>query len=99
MALGSMGHQGGSGSPHQIQPLEARRFLSVAVSGGYPGFCDIESDRAGDTIHVAVFRKSHTFTLNGVTYNDVAFAAGRLGQSHRYTFAAPDYCLSSESSA
>ena len=73
MASGSMGCEGGLVSPPQIQPLDPRRFLSVTVSEGYPGFFDIESDGASDSIHVAVSQQNHTFTLDGVTYSDVAY--------------------------
>jgi hypothetical protein len=56
----------------RIEILESRRLLAVTVSEGYPGFYEINGDDAPDYIDVAVSQQNYTFTLNGVTYTDVA---------------------------
>ncbi len=59
--------------PPEFEILESRRFKSVTVSEGYPGFYEVDGDDSNDTIAISVSQQDHTFSLNGNTYTDVGY--------------------------
>ena len=56
-----------------IESLESRRLFSVTVTEGYPGFYEVWGDDSANVIDISVSMQNETFTLNGVTYSNVAY--------------------------
>src|SRR5690349_10896854 len=56
-----------------LESLESRRFFSVTVSEGYPGFFEVAGDEADDQISISVSQSDESFTLDGVTYTQVSY--------------------------
>jgi Ca2+-binding RTX toxin-like protein len=56
-----------------VEALEFRRFLSVSVSEGYPGFYQVDGDASGDTVAISVNQTNATFTLDNTTYTNVEY--------------------------
>src|SRR5689334_20990207 len=57
----------------ELESLEGRKLFAVSVSQGYPGFYEVVGDESADHIDISVSMKDHTFTLDNVTYTDVAY--------------------------
>jgi Ca2+-binding RTX toxin-like protein len=53
--------------------LESRKLFSVTVTQGYPGIYEVKGDGGSDDIEISVSMNDSTFTLDGITYNDVAY--------------------------
>jgi len=62
-----------------LQNLERRRFFSVTVTEGYPGFYEIDGDNSHNNIAVSVSQTDNTFTPYGVTYPDAWFISVHTG--------------------
>jgi Ca2+-binding RTX toxin-like protein len=56
-----------------VETMEGRTLFSVTVSQDYPGYYEITGDESADTIDVAVDMNAETFSLDGATYDGVAF--------------------------
>ena len=56
-----------------VETMEGRTLFSVTVSEGYPGFYEVYGTSAADSIDITVDQVAETFTLDGVTYEGVAF--------------------------
>jgi Ca2+-binding RTX toxin-like protein len=56
-----------------VERLENRRLFAVSVVQTYPGYYEVDPDSASNNIHIKVSQGDDTFTLNGVTYPNVAF--------------------------
>ena len=65
-----------------VEAMEGRTLFSVSVTEGYPGFYEIHGDDADDVIDVAVDMAGETFTLDGVTYEGVAYISVFGGNGH-----------------
>jgi len=59
----------------RIDTLEGRRLLSVTVNEAFPGFYEVTGDAANDVISISVSQANQTFTLDDVTYTDVAYVS------------------------
>jgi Ca2+-binding RTX toxin-like protein len=57
------------------ETLERRRFLSVSVVQGYPGYYEVYGDDSSNAIaiSVSVSAEDSCFTLDGATYGGVAY--------------------------
>ncbi|HSZ56688.1 MAG TPA: hypothetical protein VK797_13555 [Tepidisphaeraceae bacterium] len=58
--------------PAGIERLEHRR-LFTSVTQTYPGYYEVDADSASNVVNVAVSQANDTFTLDGVTYSNVAY--------------------------
>jgi Ca2+-binding RTX toxin-like protein len=57
------------------EPLETRRLFAVTVTQNYPGFYEVDGDNSANVINLTVSQANHTFTLNGVLYQNVSYVS------------------------
>lgn len=55
-----------------IEDLECRRLFTSVVQT-YPGYYEVNADSSSNAINIAVSQANSTFTLDGVTYSNVAY--------------------------
>lgn len=58
-----------------LESLEKRRFLTVTVNQGSPGYYEIVGDSSANQIAVSVSQNNYTFVLDNITYFDVMYIA------------------------
>lgn len=56
-----------------LQTLERRRFLSVTVVQGYPGFYEVYGDETSNAIAISISAADSSFTLDGIRYGDASY--------------------------
>jgi hypothetical protein len=56
-----------------IERLERRRLLSVTVQQTSPGYYEVHADDSGNNIAISVSQNDQTFSLDGASYDNVAF--------------------------
>jgi Ca2+-binding RTX toxin-like protein len=56
-----------------LQTLERRRFLSVTVVQGYPGFYEVYGDETSNAIAISISAADSSFTLDGIRYAEASY--------------------------
>jgi Ca2+-binding RTX toxin-like protein len=75
-----------------VETMEGRRHFTATVTEGYPGFFEVLGDASADVISISVDQVNETFTLNDVTYTEVAYIFVNSGQGNdTVTLTAADF--------
>ena len=64
-----------------IERLECRRLFTT-VTQTYPGYYEVDADSSTNAINIAVSQANSTFTLDGVTYPNVAYIVVNGGSNN-----------------